>query len=85
MSDADRLDEQTEEKRQKVLDKKLKHARGMVDKKVDEIKRNVTSIKLWQRRVAYYERERGITLAQKRHERWLATTKRAVKRRKIVL
>ena len=71
--------------RQKDIDKKLRHARRMVDKKVDEIKRAVTSIKLWQRRAAYYEREQGITLHEKRQQRIEAQRKRAAKRRKIVL
>jgi hypothetical protein len=71
--------------RQKELDRKLKHARRMVDKKVDEIKRAVTSIKLWQRRVTYYEREKGITLESKRQQREESQRKRAAKRRKIVL
>ena len=71
--------------RQNDINKKLRHARRMVDKKVDEIKRAVTSIKLWQRRVAYYEREKGITLDQKRQQRIESQRKRAAKRRKIVL
>jgi hypothetical protein len=71
--------------RQKDIDKKLKQARRMVDKKVDEIKRAVTSIKLWQRRVTYYEREKGVTLNQKRQQREESQRKRAAKRRKIVL
>jgi len=57
----------------------------MVDKKVDEIKRAVTSIKLWQRRVTYYEREKGVTLEHRRQQRFDAQQKRAAKRRKIVL
>ena len=75
----------TEAVRQKDIDRKLRQARSMVDKKVDEIKRAVTSIKLWQRRVAYYEREKGITLDQKRQQRIESQRKRATKRRKIVL
>jgi hypothetical protein len=71
--------------RQKDLDKKLRHARRMVDQKVDEIKRAVTSIRLWQRRVTYYEREKGVTLEAKRQQREESQRKRAAKRRKIVL
>lgn len=71
--------------RQKDIDKRLRLARRMVDQKVDEIKRAVTSIKLWQRRVTYYEREKGITLEMKRQQRVLAQQKRAAKRRKIIL
>lgn len=71
--------------RQKNLTRKAKHAQRMVDQKVDEIKRAVTSIKLWQRRVAYYEREKGVTLEAKRLQRLDAQRKRAAKRRKIIL
>lgn len=77
------LDE--EAARQRDIDRKLRHARRMIEKKVAEIKRAVTSINLWQRRVAYYERERGVTLEQKRQQRAEAQRKRAGKRRKIVL
>ncbi len=72
-----------ERERQARLQKKLNHSRKMVDQKVAEIKRVATSIGFWQRRVTYYEREMGMTLAQKRS---VAEARRQRRRiRKVVL
>lgn len=74
-----------EVERYKKLRTKKQHAQKMVDQKIDEIKRAVTSIRLWQKRVAYYEREQGVTLAQKRIQREANIAKRRVRVRKIAL
>ena len=86
MSSIDRevvkLDHETDEtRRRRILEKRLRHARKMVTQYINETRRAAAAIGRWSRKVAYYERESAITLAQKRALRDQALAKRREKRR----
>jgi hypothetical protein len=79
--------EEVEQQRRGRIERRLRHARKMVTEKTNEVRRAAAAIGRWSKRVAYYEKELAITVAEKRalREQQLAKRRKRRATRKIAL